>query len=72
MAAVFAALLCRLRSGQRVVSSRALFGSCHYIVTELLPRWGIETVLVHADCNWAGAWRAGKRGDSCRASGAVR
>ena len=43
MAAVFAALLCRLRAGQRVVSSRALFGSCHYIVTELLPRWGIET-----------------------------
>src|SRR6201996_1420759 len=46
MAAVFAALLCRLRAGQKVVSSRALFGSCHYIVTELLPRWGIETVLV--------------------------
>src|SRR5437016_11644302 len=46
MAAVFAALLCRLRAGQRVVSSRALFGSCHYIVAELLPRCGIETVLV--------------------------
>jgi O-succinylhomoserine sulfhydrylase len=46
MAAVFAALLCRLRAGQRVVSSRALFGSCHYIVSEWLPRWGIETVLV--------------------------
>ena len=46
MAAVFAALLCRLRAGQRVVSSRALFGSCHYIVADLLPRWGIETVFV--------------------------
>src|SRR5215475_10675558 len=46
MAAVFAALLCRLRAGQKVVSSRALFGSCHYIASELLPRWGIETVLV--------------------------
>jgi O-succinylhomoserine sulfhydrylase len=46
MSAVFAALLCRLRAGQRVVSSRALFGSCNYIVSELLPRWGIETVLV--------------------------
>jgi len=46
MAAVFAALLCRLRAGQRVVSSRALFGSCHYIVADLLPRWGIETVLI--------------------------
>jgi O-succinylhomoserine sulfhydrylase len=46
MAAVFAALACRLRAGQRLVSSRALFGSCHWIVSELLPRWGIETVLV--------------------------
>src|SRR5438552_9978920 len=46
MPAVFAALLCKLRGGQRVVASRALFGSCHYIVADLLPRWGIETVQV--------------------------
>ena len=46
MAAVFAALLCKLKAGQRVVSSRALFGSCHYILAELLPRFGIESVLV--------------------------
>ena len=46
MAAVFAALLCKLRAGRRVVASRALFGSCHYIVAELLPRYGVETVLV--------------------------
>jgi O-succinylhomoserine sulfhydrylase len=46
MAAVFAALACQLKAGSRIVSSRALFGSCHYIVTELLPRWGIESVLV--------------------------
>ncbi len=46
MAAVFAALLCKLRTGQRLVASRALFGSCHYIVADLLPRYGIETVLV--------------------------
>jgi O-succinylhomoserine sulfhydrylase len=46
MAAVFAALLCKLRAGQRIVSSRALFGSCHHIVAQLLPRWGIDTVLV--------------------------
>jgi O-succinylhomoserine sulfhydrylase len=54
MAAVFAALACRLRTGERLVSSRALFGSCHYIVSELLPRWGIETVLV--DGRDLGAW----------------
>jgi O-succinylhomoserine sulfhydrylase len=56
MAAVFAALLCKLRAGQRVVASRALFGSCHYIVAELLPRWGIETVQV--DGRDLSAWEA--------------
>jgi O-succinylhomoserine sulfhydrylase len=60
MAAVFAALLCRLRAGQKVVSSRALFGSCHYIVAELLPRWGIETVLV--DGRDLGAWETALAG----------
>ena len=46
MAAVFAALMSQLRAGDRVVASRALFGSCQFIVTELLPRYGIETVTV--------------------------
>ncbi len=56
MAAVFAALLCKLRAGQRLVASRALFGSCHYIAAELLPRYGVETVLV--DGRDLGAWEA--------------
>ena len=46
MAAVHAALLCQLKTGDRVVASRALFGSCFWIVTNLLPRYGIESVLV--------------------------
>ncbi|MFQ5764306.1 MAG: O-succinylhomoserine sulfhydrylase [Rhodospirillales bacterium] len=46
MAAVFAALASQLQAGDRVVASRALFGSCHYIISEQLPRFGIETVLV--------------------------
>ena len=46
MAAVFAALVSQLKAGDRVVASRALFGSCHYIISELLPCYGIETVLV--------------------------
>ena len=46
MAAVFSALICQLRAGDRVVASKALFGSCHIIVTDLLPRWGIQTVQV--------------------------
>jgi O-succinylhomoserine sulfhydrylase len=46
MAAVNAALMCQLKAGDRVVASRALFGSCRYIIEELLPRFGIQTVLV--------------------------
>jgi O-succinylhomoserine sulfhydrylase len=46
MAAVHAALLCQLRAGDRVVASTALFGSCHWIINELLPRYGIERVFV--------------------------
>ncbi len=56
MAAVFAALMCQLEAGDRVVSSRALFGSCHFIVTELLPRYGIESLLV--DGTDMDQWRA--------------
>jgi O-succinylhomoserine sulfhydrylase len=46
MAAVTAALLCYLKAGDHVVSARALFGSCHYIVADLLPRFGIHSTLV--------------------------
>src|SRR4029079_897266 len=45
-AAVGASLLCHLKTGDHVVSARALFGSCRYIVEDLLPRYGIETTLV--------------------------
>ena len=56
MAAVFAALACQLDAGDRVVASRALFGSCHYVVSELLPRYGIEWELV--DGTDPDQWRA--------------
>ena len=46
MAAVFAALACFLKQGDRVVASRALFGSCHFIVDKVLPRWGVTTRFV--------------------------
>ncbi|MEW5727036.1 MAG: O-succinylhomoserine sulfhydrylase [Pseudomonadota bacterium] len=46
MAAVHAALLCQLRAGDRVVAARALFGSCQWIVADLLPRYGVEAVFV--------------------------
>ena len=59
MAAVHGALLSHLRTGERVVASRALFGSCFWIVTTLLPRYGIETVLV--DGHDLGQWREALR-----------
>lgn len=46
MAAVFASLASVVSAGDRVVSSRALFGSCSVIVNEILPRFGVETVTV--------------------------
>lgn len=46
MAAVFASLASGLSAGDRLVASRALFGSCQYICADLLPRFGIETEFV--------------------------
>ncbi|GLR85649.1 O-succinylhomoserine sulfhydrylase [Bradyrhizobium iriomotense] len=46
MAAVTTAILAPLKTGDHVVASRALFGSCLYVVQDLLPRYGIETTLV--------------------------
>jgi len=46
MAAVFAAMMSQLKAGDRVVASRVLFGSCQYIVAEILPRFGIEVAFV--------------------------
>jgi O-succinylhomoserine sulfhydrylase len=46
MAAVWVALAALCGHGDRLVSSRALFGSCFVIVDEILPRFGVETVLV--------------------------
>jgi O-succinylhomoserine sulfhydrylase len=56
MAAVNSALLAHLKAGDRVVASRALFGSCHWIVSTLLPKFGIATEFV--DCADLAQWRA--------------
>ena len=55
MAAVHASMLSHLKAGDRVVASRALFGSCHWIVSTLLPRYGITTEFV--DGGDLGQWR---------------
>jgi O-succinylhomoserine sulfhydrylase len=46
MAAVHAAMLSHLKVGDHVVASRALFGSCHWIVANLLGRYGITHQFV--------------------------
>ncbi|HRP78572.1 MAG TPA: O-succinylhomoserine sulfhydrylase [Aquamicrobium sp.] len=59
MAAVASALLCGARAGDHVVSARALFGSCRWVVETLMPRYGIETTLV--DGRDIEAWKAAVR-----------
>ena len=46
MAAVFASMACMVEAGDHVIGSRALFGSCLYILTEILPKYGVETTIV--------------------------
>jgi O-succinylhomoserine sulfhydrylase len=56
MAAVFGALACQLKTGDHVVSSQALFGSCYQVITAILPRFGITYTLV--DGSDLSAWEA--------------
>src|SRR6476659_1750109 len=49
MAAVFTSLGALLAAGDRLVAARSLFGSCFVVCSEILPRWGVETVFVDGD-----------------------
>jgi len=57
MAAVFAALMCQLKAGDRVVAPHAMFGSCLHIVKNLAPQYGVEATLVNGTSleEWAAA-----------------
>ncbi|BAT57962.1 O-succinylhomoserine sulfhydrylase [Variibacter gotjawalensis] len=59
MAAVTASLMGQVKAGDHVVAAKALFGSCRYVVEELLPRFGVESTLVDgADlAQWRDAMR---------------
>ncbi len=59
MAAVNGALISMLKAGDHVVSARALFGSCLYILEDILPRFGVEVSFV--DGTDLDAWRAALR-----------
>ena len=56
MAAVSGALMAMLKAGDHVVSARALFGSCLYVLEEVLQRFGVKVTFVDgADLD---QWRA--------------
>jgi O-succinylhomoserine sulfhydrylase len=59
MAAMTAALLCQLSAGDHVVAARAAFGSCRWLVDNLLPKFGIETTVIDSAEN--AAWDAAIR-----------
>jgi O-succinylhomoserine sulfhydrylase len=48
MAAVFSGFAATLVSGDHLVSSKALFGSAHQIITQILPNWGITHTYIDA------------------------
>lgn len=59
MAAVSATLLSGLRMGDHVVAAKAMFGSCRYVVEDILPRYGITNTLVDGEDidQWQSAMR---------------
>ena len=54
MAAMFASLACLVEAGDHIVASAAMFSSCHVVITEILPKWGVTYELVRA--NDKAAW----------------
>ncbi|WP_224825554.1 O-succinylhomoserine sulfhydrylase [Cognatishimia sp. MH4019] len=62
MAAVNGALVSMLKAGDHVVAARALFGSCLYILEEILPRYGVEVTLI--DGTDLDAWKGAIRSDT--------
>ncbi len=54
MSAMFASVACLVKAGDRVVASASMFSSCHVVITEILPKWGVTYELVKA--NDKAAW----------------
>lgn len=53
MAAVFASIMCQVKTGDHVLANKVLFGSCYHIVANILPDYGIEIDFVDAKDNQA-------------------
>ena len=62
MAAVNGALCAMLKAGDHVVAARALFGSCHYILDNILPQYGVEVTFI--DGTDLAQWRAAMRAET--------
>jgi len=62
MAAVSGALTALLKAGDHVVAARALFGSCLYVLEDILMRFGVEVTLIDGTDN--AAWDAAIRPDT--------
>ena len=62
MAAVSGALTALLKAGDHVVAARALFGSCLYVLEDILVRFGVEVTLIDGMDNTA--WDAAIRPDT--------
>ncbi len=63
MAAVTAALMCSVKSGDHIVAARAMFGACRYVIEQVLGRFGVTSTLVDGSdvAAWAGAIRSNTR-----------
>lgn len=57
MSAMFASVACLVKAGDHVVASAAMFSSCHVVLTEILPKWGVTVELVKGNdpAIWAAA-----------------
>ena len=57
MSAMFASLACIVEQGDHVVASAAMFSSCHVVITEFLPKWGVTFELIKGNnpADWAKA-----------------
>ena len=56
MSAMFASIACLVEKGDRVVASASMFSSCHVVLTEFLPKWGVTTELIKG--NDRATWEA--------------
>jgi O-succinylhomoserine sulfhydrylase len=71
MAAVFASMAALLKSGDHIVACRALFGSAHQIITQILSKWGITHTYVDATATEA-AWEEAIKANPATGTPAAR